>query len=82
MLYHSTRNIHPTVDSAEAVLKGLAADGGLYMPESMPQFDWQKCLQGDTYAMATQILGTLLPDIPNMESWCAMPTPENSRLRS
>ena len=66
MLYHSTRNSHPTVDSAEAVLKGLAADGGLYMPESIPAFDWEKCLQGDTYAMATQILSTLLPDIPNM----------------
>ena len=68
MLYHSTRNTQPTVDSAEAVLKGLAADGGLYMPEAIPAFDWQACLQGDTYAMATQILSALLPDIPNMEN--------------
>ena len=67
MLYHSTRSTTPTVDSSEAVLQGLAADGGLYMPESIPTFDWRKCLQGDTYAMATQILSALLPDIPNME---------------
>ena len=68
MLYHSTRNQFPTVDSADAVVQGLAADGGLYMPQQIPGFDWQKCLRGDTYAMATQILSTLLPDIPNMEN--------------
>jgi threonine synthase len=49
-------------------VQGLAADGGLYMPQQIPGFDWQKCLRGDTYAMATQILSTLLPDIPNMEN--------------
>jgi len=34
MLYHSTRSEAHFVDSAEAVLEGLAPDGGLYMPES------------------------------------------------
>ena len=68
MLYHSTRSQFPTVDSADAVVQGLAADGGLYMPETIPGFDWKACLQGDTYAMATRILSTLLPDIPNMEN--------------
>jgi len=67
MLYHSTRNLSPKVDSAQAVLNGLAPDGGLYMPESLPNFDWQECLKGDTKAMATMILSALLPDIPNME---------------
>ena len=32
MRYHSTRNDQNFVDSAEAVLEGLAPDGGLYMP--------------------------------------------------
>ncbi len=68
MLYHSTRNQIPTVDSAQAVVQGLAADGGLYMPEAIPAFDWQTCLEGDTFEMATRILSTLLPDIPNMET--------------
>ena len=67
MLYHSTRSKKHCVDSAEAVLQGLAPDGGLYMPESLPEFDWQACLQGDTYHMATAILSAFLPDIPGME---------------
>ena len=66
MLYHSTRSDKLTVDSAQAVLEGLAADGGLYMPCSLPAFDWKKCLEGDSLAMATDILTALLPDIPNM----------------
>ena len=67
MLYHSTRSPAPTVDSAQAVLEGLAPDGGLYMPEALPPFDWKKCLEGDSLSMATQILSALLPDIPDME---------------
>ena len=68
MLYHSTRNSGGCVDSARAVLEGLAPDGGLYMPEYIPDFDWKKCLGGDSLAMATQILSALLPDIPDMEN--------------
>ena len=45
MLYHSTRSSAPYVDSAQAVLEGLAPDGGLYMPEYIPCFDWQGCLR-------------------------------------
>ena len=66
MLYHSTRGESHTVDSAQAVLEGLAPDGGLYMPAGIPAFDWKTCLTGDSQAMATQILSALLPDIPNM----------------
>ena len=68
MLYHSTRSLHPTVDSAQAVLEGLAPDGGLYMPEHLPAFDWKACLEGDSLSMATAILSALLPDIPDMEN--------------
>ena len=67
MLYHSTRNDRTCVDSAEAVLLGLAPDGGLYMPQALPAFDAEGCLQGDPYDMANQILSAFLPDIPNME---------------
>ncbi len=66
MLYHSTRSDNPTVDSAQAVLEGLAGDGGLYMPDAIPVFDWRRCLQGSSLDMATDILSALLPDIPNM----------------
>ena len=67
MYYHSTRSPMPRVDSAQAVLDGLAPDGGLYMPESLPAFDWKACLQGTSLQMSTAILSALLPDIPRME---------------
>ena len=66
MRYHSTRNESIFVDSAQAVLEGLAPDGGLYMPEGLPAFDWQECLKGSSIQMSTQILSALLPDIPDM----------------
>jgi len=67
MLYHSTRNKDVRVDSAQAVLEGLAPDGGLYMPETIPSFDWKACLEGSSQQMSVRILSALLPDIPNME---------------
>ena len=66
MRYHSTRNHNQFVDSAQAVLEGLAPDGGLYMPENIPSFDWEQCLTLDAQGMSAMILETLLPDIPNM----------------
>ena len=66
MLYHSTRSDKTCVDSAQAVLEGLAPDGGLYMPQTLPAFDWKACLQGSSQDMATDILSALLPDIPDM----------------
>ena len=68
MLYHSTRNSGGCVDSAQAVLQGLAPDGGLYMPEFIPDFDWKACLRGSAMDMSPAILSALLPDIPNMET--------------
>ena len=68
MLYHSTRCATETVDSAQAVLNGLAPDGGLYVPQTLPDFDAAACLQEDTMAMATRIIGALLPDVPDMQT--------------
>jgi threonine synthase len=68
MLYHSTRNEQLTADSAQAVLEGLAPDGGLYMPQAIPAFDWEKCLAGSAQEMSAMILSALLPDIPHMEA--------------
>ena len=62
MLYHSTRSSAPAVNSARAVLEGLAPDGGLYMPEMIPSFDWQHCLTLDAQGMACSILSALLPE--------------------
>ena len=62
----STRGMSPAVDSAQAVLNGLAPDGGLYVPKSIPAFDWQGCLQKSSQGMSEMILSALLPDIPDM----------------
>jgi threonine synthase len=68
VIYHSTRSHAFTADSAQAVLTGLAPDGGLYWPEKLPEFDVTACLAGDTYSMAEMILSALLPEIPNMDT--------------
>ena len=68
MDYISTRGQSPAVDSAQAVLSGLAPDGGLYMPRAIPAFDWQHCLTLSAQQMSAAILSALLPDIPNMEA--------------
>ena len=67
MLYHSTRNRAPAVDSAQAVLAGLAPDGGLYVPENLPKLDVEACLGKTTMQMAETIIGAMLPDIPQMD---------------
>lgn len=36
MKFYSTNNVHETADLKTAVLKGLAPDKGLYMPENIP----------------------------------------------
>ena len=66
MFYHSTRSTLSPVDSAQAVLEGLAPDGGLYMPERLPAFDWQACLKGTSQEMSAAIVSAFLPDIPHM----------------
>jgi len=67
MEYLSTRSSARRVDSAQAVLEGLAPDGGLYVPCRMPRLDVAACLQEDTMQMAQRIIGAMLPDIPNMD---------------
>ena len=66
MRYHSTRNDQNFVDSAEAVLEGLAPDGGLYMPQQIPALDWKQLLTGSSQEISCAILSALLPDVPNM----------------
>lgn len=39
LLYQSTRGGEKDVTASQAILKGLARDGGLYMPERIPKLD-------------------------------------------
>ncbi|MGD1888387.1 MAG: threonine synthase [Cohaesibacteraceae bacterium] len=52
MLYHSTRGGPERLTFADALLAGLAPDGGLYVPESFPQFsqDEFRAFRGQPYA--------------------------------
>ncbi len=65
MNYVSTRGAEECVTSAYAIKKGLAEDGGLYMPESIPAItkDELKALSDDTYTVrAAKILSKFLTD--------------------
>ncbi|WP_132281724.1 threonine synthase [Natranaerovirga hydrolytica] len=39
ILYKSTRGLEKNIESSKAILKGLAEDGGLFVPEQIPTFD-------------------------------------------
>ncbi len=68
MKYQSTRSSEYT-DSRQAVLNGIAQDGGLYINPDLQDlnFDWKKCITLSTLSMAKMILKTILPDFENMD---------------
>ena len=39
LMYNSTRNNREKVKASEAILRGLATDGGLYVPDFIPHLD-------------------------------------------
>ncbi len=39
MKYVSTRNTAEKISASQAIVRGLAPDGGLYVPEEIPQID-------------------------------------------
>ena len=70
MRYVSTRGQAPMLDFEGVTLTGLASDGGLYLPESWPQFsvDEIRAMRGLSYpqlaarVMAPFVDGSLSPD--------------------
>ncbi len=69
MQYQSTRDKNLKASSAQAVLNGLAPDGGLYTMPSFDEarFDYREVLDLDTFAMSARILSKLLPDFSEEE---------------
>ena len=68
MLYQSTRSDFQASD-LQAVLQGLAPDGGLFVDPLLPRrsdFDWAGCLEKPALGMAAQILAYLLPGFSDM----------------
>lgn len=67
--YKSTRGGQEVVDASYAILKGLADDGGLYMPEKFPKFDFKfKELMHKGYKeTAYEVMKLLLSDYTKEE---------------
>lgn len=65
MRYCSTRNNKEYIESAEAIIRGIAPDGGLYIPESIPKFtddDIRTIMQADYKKTALVVLSKYLTD--------------------
>ena len=61
MRYFSTRNSSLTVSGTEAIIRGLAEDGGLFVPETIPAPDF-KLLRNATYQEAAECILSLFFD--------------------
>ncbi len=68
MIYRSTRS-SASASPAEAILAGIAPDGGLFLPKelSFGDFDWKKTAKKDFYGIAEDILFALFPDFSREE---------------
>ena len=67
MFCHSTRDESCRADCARAVLEGLAPDGGLYVPEKIPQVDARAFVNLPFLPLATGVISAILPGISPME---------------
>lgn len=73
MLCLSTRGQSPSIPLHQAIIEGIAPDGGLYLPEQIPQIDMKALLAANTYqeaalqVMAPFFAGDLLSEkLPGM----------------
>lgn len=62
MEYVSTRGVAPQLPFADVLLEGLARDGGLYVPASVPALD---PAQGDYATLAASVMGDYVDDFPD-----------------
>ena len=69
ILYRSTRGNAETVTASQAILKGLADDGGLFVPERIPALDVDmNTLAGMTYQeVAYEVMSRFLTDFTKEE---------------
>ena len=70
MLYTSTQNNNEAVSSAQAIAQGISRDGGLFVPESFPQYDgvtFEALLRLDYRERAKKILSDYLTDFTQEE---------------
>ena len=67
MQFYSTRNINNKVKGHEAILSGIASDGGLYLPSTYLKFDLEKHLDDDYETLAFNILSYYFDEFDEAE---------------
>lgn len=60
-MFHSTRGTKE-VSSPEAILNGLAEDGGLYVMDTMPSINYKELINDNYQVMASKILNAFFPE--------------------
>ncbi|MBQ3253334.1 MAG: hypothetical protein IJA65_02170 [Acholeplasmatales bacterium] len=60
-MFHSTRG-EKLVSSPQAILNGLADDGGLYIIDKLPNIDYHDMLNDDYQTIASKILNAFFPE--------------------
>ena len=70
MKYYSTRDESVKISAAQAIAKGLAADGGLFVPEELPKVTLEEIsvlINADYRARAKSIMSRFLEDFSDEE---------------
>jgi len=67
MRYASTRQSSPLVSLSDGLTAGLAPDGGLYLPETLPQLDAAALDPSDPHGIARAVLAPFLDGDPLAE---------------
>ena len=67
--YISTRDTNNRVTASQAILKGIAEDGGLYVPTALPEvtLDWEVLKTQSYQEIAIEILSAFLTDFTKEE---------------
>ncbi|MBQ7707216.1 MAG: threonine synthase, partial [Lachnospiraceae bacterium] len=69
LIYKSTRNSNETATASMAILKGLADEGGLFVPDSIPAFDvsLEELSKMDYREVAYNVMKLMLTDFTEEE---------------
>ena len=61
--FFSTRNRGESVRGSEAIMKGIAGDGGLYVPDCFENI-YGKCMKAKSYSdLCSTVLSSFFPEI-------------------
>ena len=71
LVYQSTRDENNTVTASQAILQGLATDGGLFTPVSYPQveLDFDTLKDASYQEVAKLVLSAFLDDFTAETRW-------------